>query len=51
MYEIIDPLTDGSNGSLNASEKKMFLAFKSLICGESALIKNITYADAEKNIR
>ncbi len=39
-----------THGQLNANEKKLYLNFKSLICGELALIKNMDYKEAEKNL-
>jgi len=38
------------HGQLNASEKKLYLNFKSLICGELAIIKKMTFKDAEKQL-
>ncbi len=39
-----------THGQLNANEKKLYLNFKSLICGELALIKNLDYKEAEKQL-
>ena len=39
-----------AHGQLNANEKKLYLNFKSLICGELALIKGIDYKESEKQL-
>ncbi len=38
------------HGQLNASEKKLYLNFKSLICGELAIIKNLSFKESEKQL-
>ncbi|HPP86768.1 MAG TPA: CarD family transcriptional regulator [bacterium] len=37
-------------GQPNANEKKLYLNFKTLICGELALIKNIDFKEAEAHL-
>jgi CarD family transcriptional regulator len=39
-----------NHGQLNSNEKKLYLNFKSLICGELALIKKVDYKEAEKSL-
>jgi len=37
-----------NSGQLNTNEKKLFLSFKLLLCGELSLIKDIDYKESEK---